>query len=154
MILSMSTFVVAESLEDLLIDGTADLSGQDRIDAQKVILVENVDLLASEMDTKMESIPGIVKKVIGNTKVNIYFDSGEVIGFVIEDAKVVEIKAEEIEEQTFDVYISDNAFEDLNAGSININNAIKNGDISYDGRGFWGNIKFGMLTTALKILGF
>ena len=64
MILSMSTFVVAESLEDLLIDGTADLSGQDRIDAQKVILVENVDLLASEMDRYMDSIAGIVKKVI------------------------------------------------------------------------------------------
>lgn len=153
MILSLSTFVVAESLEDLLLAGTADLSGQERIDAQKEILIENVDLLPSELNPNLEDLPRAFKSVIGDTEVNIYFDSGEVIGMVLEDAQIVSIQAEEIENPTFDVYVTDAIFENINTGELDVNDSLQNGDIRYEGRGFWGNIKSALLTTALNVLG-
>lgn len=153
MILSLSTFVVAEKLEDLLLTGTEDLSGQERIDVQKTILVENVDLLALEINSNIKSLPGVLKTVLGNTEMNLYFDSGEVIGIVLEDAQVVSIDAQGLEDPTFDVYISDAVFENINTGELDVKKALQDGDIRYEGRGFWGNMKSAMLTAGLKVLG-
>ncbi|MDP3727943.1 MAG: hypothetical protein Q8R18_00670 [bacterium] len=154
-ILCTSFFVVAEeNLETLLLEGTEELSGEERIDAQKEILSENLDLITKEIETFTASLPGILKIVIGNVRVNVYFENEYIIGIILEDTKVVEIKNEEISNPMFNIYVSDKVFEKINTGEEpNIKTTLKDGDITYKGLGFKGKMKSGLLTAALKVSG-
>lgn len=150
-LLSLS-MVSAEGIEELLIEGTSDLSGQERIDAQKEILIDNVDLLAEEINPDLKNLPEIFQKIVGDTQINVYFDSGETLGIIVEDSQIVSASSQALEDPTFDVVMSDHVFEDLNTGVFDVKTALKKGDITYEGKGFWGNMKSGLLTSALKIL--
>ncbi|HIJ04732.1 hypothetical protein J4424_04505 [Candidatus Woesearchaeota archaeon] len=154
-ILCMSFFVAAEeNLETLLLEGTEEFSGEERIDAQKEVLANNPDLITKEIEAFTTSLPGILKTVVGNVRVNIYFENDYVMGIVLEDTKVVEIQNEEIANPTFEVYVSDKVFEKINTGEEpNIKTTLKDKDITYKGLGFKGKMKSAILTAALKVSG-
>lgn len=148
----MLSFAAGENLEEKLLAGTEDFSGQERIDAQKQILSENLDLLATDIESSVASLPGIVKTIIGNIRVNVQFE-GMTIGIVLEEGKVTEINNEEISDPTFLMTISDNVFTSINEGELNVKASVKSGDISYKGLGFFGKMKSALLTAALKVSG-
>ncbi len=132
---------------------TEDLTQEQTIEAQKAAIFENLDSVGMEVNKQLKEMPGIVKSVVSNTNVNVYFEDNSVVGVTFLNGKISTLQNGALENPTFNVYISDNVFVYLNNGNLDLKEAIKNGDISYKGVGFAGKMKSAFLTTILTLIG-
>lgn len=156
-ILMVATFVQAHEDESdfnkfLGID-TEGLSQAEATQAEKDAILADLDTVAQKANEKFTEIPRVVKMVIGTTSANVYLEGGDIIGVTIKNGKIESIQDTALESPTFNVHVSDNVFVYLNSNSFDMKTALKNKDITFEGVGFVGKIKSGMLKTALTLVG-
>ncbi|MSR85828.1 hypothetical protein EXS74_00360 [Candidatus Woesearchaeota archaeon] len=153
----VATFVQAHEAESdfnnfLGID-TQGLNQEDTVEAQKQAVMENLEKVEDKVNEELADTPAIAKIVVGKTNINIYFEGGDSIGIQVEDGKVTSIQDGPLEDVTLEAHISDNVFISLESDSFDLTQALKNKDITYNGVGFFGKIKSGMVRTVLAIIG-
>jgi len=88
---------------------------------------------------------GIVDKIFGNERINIYLDDDLAFGVVTSDGKIIEENETGIEEPTLNVYIKSEDLQDLINGRLTIEDALRSGKIKYQGAGFFAKVKFGVI---------
>lgn len=132
---------------------TEGLSQADTTQAEKDAVMQSLDSVEAKANEKLTDLPGIVKTIIGTTSANIYLEGGNVIGITIANGKISSMQGTALKDPTFNVHVSDTVFVYLNNNAFDMKSALKNKDITFEGVGFMGKMKSGMLKTALAFMG-
>ena len=156
-ILMVATFVQAHEeesdLNKFLDIDTEGLSQAETTEAEKDAMIANVDSVSKKANEHFTDMPNLVKTLLGTTSANVYLDGGDVLGLTIEDGKISAIQESAVENPTFNVHVSDTVFVYLNNNAFDLKTALNNNDITFEGVGFVGRIKSGMLKTTLTLIG-
>ena len=96
-------------------------------------------------------MPGPLKSLLGNERINVYFEGEYIVGVVMAKGKIDTIQSSEVENPTLKVTILDQAIIDNSNDSFDIGTALKNKDITYQGVGFYNKMKFSSLGFIAKV---
>lgn len=102
----------------------------------------------------IEKVPGIIKALFGNERLNIHINS-MIIGVVTKDARIEEMKEGEIENPTMNVYVSKKVISDILKSDDPVSallTALEKGDIKYEGVSIESRVKFFFVDIGVKIL--
>ena len=117
----------------------------------------NTEELKIEYNQNLDKIPGLVKKIIGNEKINLHFTllSGSEITIAIrtKKARIIEIGGIPYGKPTLNIYLTERTVERLKNKEITIEQAIKTKEITYKAKRFRTKIKSGLFKFGLRIKG-
>lgn len=160
LLVAFSAFVLAEEqttadyaqgLMALDPAATASLTEDEKVTIQKDILISQLDAIKEDYNSKDQDIPKPLKRFLKDIKINIYLDGDYKIGLVIKDAKIETLQSGEIEDSDMKLYVKDQVFKDMNNNVFYAKKSLNNGDITFEGVGFFNKIKFKTLKFILKI---
>lgn len=117
------------------------------IEMQKQIFLEQLPQIQEQFNSA--PLTGPVKFFVGNEKINLYLEN-ETISIIMKDGKIETIQSTEIEDPTLIVTASDKALLDYANNSLDMKQALKNKEITYEGVGFFNKIKFSSLGLLAK----
>lgn len=81
--------------------------------------------LKSEYNQNLDKIPGIVKAVIGDERINLYItEKQSIIGALTENAKIITIQEGKIDNPTLNIYITEKTIRRLQNQEITFQQAI------------------------------
>lgn len=109
--------------------------------------LESLDLekLVETYNQNLEKVPGFVKNIFGNEKINLYIDGELFVGLAGEGGKIDEYKKGGIDKPTMKVLTTSDTIDKLIDGDKTLLEAVKDKSVSYEGVGFIGKIKFGFI---------
>ncbi|MEM4267096.1 MAG: SCP2 sterol-binding domain-containing protein [Candidatus Nanoarchaeia archaeon] len=106
---------------------------------------EFINEFVDEYNKNIDQAPKIFKSMFGNERINLYIDEQLFYGFRTENGKIVETFENGTEEPTMNIYVTQEALEQMAAGQLDPGEALKQGKIRYEGVGFFKKIKYGIL---------
>jgi|GEM_PF-1248648 len=112
--------------------------------------------LVMHVDTynqNIEKVPGIVKMLFGKERINAYIENGkeEIIGIVMQDAKVIEFKEGEVQNPTMRMYMDKGTIRKLMTDPPFALEALDKGKIRYEGIGITKQAKVFCVNAGIKI---
>lgn len=129
---------------------------EDEIDFSQ--LEENIDLVKSTYNENLDNIPGFVKTIIGNERINVNIQMNDgkqvILGAVTKNAALEELKVGQISDPTLNIYLTESAIQKIGESSNPVDTleeAIKNDEITYKAVGIFKKMKFGVVSTAVKM---
>lgn len=111
------------------------LSDTEIIAAEEAALVDQ----ASEMEG--QELPAVFRSLFKNERINVYISNDYVVGAIVEDGKITTAEEGALEDPTIEVDVSRHVFEDMKDETFDIKESLNNGDIQYEGVGFWNKIR-------------
>jgi hypothetical protein len=130
-----------------------ELTDEELITFQKEMIIENLDMIQEGFNTEnTEKIPEVVDYLFDGERVNINLEDNYTIGLVYEDSQIVELVEGGLENPSLEVEISDEVFNDFNNDELDATLALESGAISFEGVGFWNQLKFSILEILLSIM--
>ena len=98
-------------------------------------------------NNKLDQIPGFIKTIIGNERINIYINNENNINLhaILIDKEIQEIGKDHLDDPTLNIYVNSEILSSLITGELDIGEAINNKDITYQGVTFWNKIKYGLV---------
>lgn len=128
-----------------LVIGVLSLSGMAY--AHGELDLESLDLekLVATYNDNLDKVPGFVKNIFGNEKINLYIDGELFLGLAGEGGKIVEYKKGGVDKPTMNVYTTSDTIDKLIDEDKNLLEAVKDKSIQYQGVGFINKIKFGII---------
>lgn len=133
--------------------------------------VKNVELTSENVvkaieDSKatynenVDQIPGFVRSIIGNERINVQIDmdDGSTVefGVVFQNARIVKVDEPRIDDPTMRASTTENAIQNIAESENPVDaaiDALRNGDIQYEGTDTTSNIKTQTTKILTKILG-
>lgn len=117
----------------------------------------NIEELKTTYNANLDKVPGMVKKIIGNEKINLHFTplagSERTIAIRTKKAKIIEIGEIPYGKPTLNIYLTEKTVNRLKNKEITIEQAIRTKEITYKARRFRTKIKSGIFKFGLKIKG-
>ncbi len=106
---------------------------------------EFINEFVDEYNKNIDQAPKTFKNMFGNERINMYIDDQLFYGFRTKDGKIVETFENGTEEPTMNIYVTQEALEEMATGQLEPGEALKQGKIRYEGVGFFKKIKYGIL---------
>ncbi len=122
--------------------------------------VDEIDTLAATYNENADSVPSLVESLVADERVNVHIETGDddiVIGVVMDDARMTTVTRGGVENVTVDLYTDEETVSSILAAEDSPARAVEafNSDhITYEAHGFGRSIKFAVISTVSKILGF
>ena len=109
--------------------------------------LESFDLekLVSVYNENLDKVPGFVKGVFGNERIDVYIDGQKFVGLVGENGNITEYKKGGIDKPTMKIYTTSETIGHLLENEKTLLEAVKDKSIQYEGVGFVNKIKFGFI---------
>ncbi len=109
--------------------------------------LESLDLekLVEAYNQNLEKVPGFVKNIFGNERINLYIDGEIFVGLSGKKGEIVEYEKGGIIKPTMNIYTTGDTIDKLIDGNTTLLDAVKDKSINYEGVGFFGKIKFGVI---------
>lgn len=121
----------------------------------QTILGRELSQLKDDYNNNLDEMPGIVKSLVGNERINAYLDTTNqqiIIGVITEDARILELKLNGIEDPTLNIYVSENTIQKLENKEITIQQALDSGEIRLESQRIRTSIKIWFTETTLGII--
>jgi hypothetical protein len=101
--------------------------------------------IKTQFNTNLDQVPGFIKMIIGDEKINFYITNSETHKFnaVMENAKIESLDNEHLEDPTLNVYVEKEVIPKLISGELNIKEALGNGEVRYEAATVWNKIVYG-----------
>lgn len=112
----------------------------------------DLDKFVKVYNENLDKVPGFVKKNFGNERINLYVDGEKFVGLVGQNGTIKEYSRGGVEKPTLNVYTTGETIDQLLDGEKGILETIKDKSIRYEGVGFGGKIKFGIIKFLQGIL--
>ena len=129
------------------------------INLQEVSQADIEEAVATYNENYADKVPGLVATIVSDERVNVNIstDNGNLIyGAVLDGLTVTSVQEGGVENPTLRVYASTDTLEEIAAAENPRKRgvkALKSGEIEYKTVGFFRTIKFGVVTTLIKIFG-
>ena len=136
LLVALSAISLAEEIN------TEGMTDAEIVDFLKQIIISQLPELKDQFNSNPDSLPGPLKSLLGNERINVYFEGEYIVGVVMAKGKIDTIQSSEVENPTLKVTILDQAIIDNSNDSFDIGTALKNKDITYQGVGFYNKMKF------------
>ena len=124
-------------------------------DELKEQFFNNMDAFKNDYNGNIENVPGLVKSIINNQKVNIYVQGPEgdtVFSAAIDNnAMITDISEELYDEPTLDVSTTEEVVDAMIAGNLDVVEAINSKQIITDSHGVGNSIVFGAAKAGMKV---
>lgn len=121
-------------------------AGLSDTNVSKALQQANFSEYRDEINSQTSELPGFVKTLIGDQRINIYFeDSDLTLGVVMNGVNVAEIKEQSIQNPTLEVWISEGDIEAVansETPQAELISRLKNKDIRYKVHGAFNQLKF------------
>jgi len=115
----------------------------------------NIEDLKSNYNQNLDKVPGVIKSLIGNEVINLYFTPSNgptvVIGTKTYDAMILTLQDKPYEKPTMNVYISENTVQALIDNKMTIQEALDLGKIKYKSLRFKTKIKTGLVKPIFRV---
>lgn len=105
----------------------------------------DLDELVKTYNQNLEKVPGFVKSIFGNEKIDVYIDGEKFVGLVGQNGEITEYKKGGVDKPTMKIYTTSEAIGHLIEGEKTLLDAVKDKSIQYEGVGFVSKIKFGFI---------
>lgn len=105
----------------------------------------DLDKLVTTYNDNLDKVPGFVKIIFGNERINLYIDGEVFVGLAGEKSEIVEYEKGGVSKPTMNVYTTSDTIDKLIDGNTTLLDAVKDKNINYEGIGFFGKIKFGFI---------
>ncbi len=112
----------------------------------------DLDKLVETYNQNLKKVPGFVKNIFGNEKINLYIDGELFVGLAGEGGKIVEYKKGGLDKPTMKVFTTSDTIDKLMDGDKTLLEAVKDKSVSYEGIGFVSKIKFGFIKIFQRLL--
>lgn len=121
---------------------------------------EQIDEAVQEYnDQYTDKVPGLVKSLVNDERINVNISTETnpiVYGAVLNGMEIQQVEEGGIEDPTLKVYVSTDTIETI-AQAENPRKravtALKQDEIRYETVGFWRGLKYGVISTLIKIFG-
>lgn len=131
LVFSMS-IVSAESFSEGFLDvSEKDVTEEKKIALEKEFILNNLDALKEEYNSQYDDVPQYLKSFLKNEKIIVYFSDDSSVSVTFKKGYISSISKGEMDNPTMKVYVKDQVFKDYNAGSLNLQNSLSSGDLSY-----------------------
>lgn len=115
----------------------------------------NIEDLKSNYNKNLDTVPGIVKSLIGNEIINLYFTPSNgptvVMGTKTYDAMILTLQDKPYEKPTMNVYISENTVQALMDNKMTVQEALDLGKIKYKSLRFKTKVKTGLVKPIFRV---
>ena len=115
----------------------------------------NIEDFKSNYNKNLDKIPGIVKFLIGNEIINLYFTPSDgptvVIGTKTYDAMILTLQDKPYEKPTMNIYISENTVQALIDNKMTVQEALDLKKIKYKSFRFKTKIKTGLVKPIFRV---
>jgi len=88
---------------------------------------------------------GIIDKIFGNERINLYLDEELAFGVVTSNGRIIDQNEKGVESPTLDVFIKSDDLQDLISNRLTIEEALRSGKIEYHGVSIFAKVKFGVI---------
>jgi hypothetical protein len=153
LVLSLTTVAadLDRSLPDLLNIDSTDLSDKELIDTQKSLLLDNLDLLATECNAYAIDLPRPINNLFNGDIVTVHLED-TTFSFKIENGLITDIGQGTSEDASIQIHVDDNVLQSLNYSTFDLQSAINEEDITYFGNTFKAKAKCRILSAGLTLI--
>ncbi len=104
--------------------------------ASRDVLGYNLEELKTIYNQNIGKVPWIVKKIIGNERINLYLTTkaGEtiILGGITESARIIQVQLGKTENPTLNIYVTEEAVNKIKNKEITIEQALENKLVRYE----------------------
>ena len=109
------------------------------------ILNNNLNQLKTKYNQNINKVPWIVKKIIGNERINVYLTlnngNQKIIGGITNKARILQAQVGKISNPTLNIYITEKTIQRLINKQVTLKQAIKTKEITYKSKRIRTSIK-------------
>ncbi len=105
----------------------------------------DIDDLVTKYNDNIASIPGPLKGIFGNERINVYVDGKILVGLVGVNGTIVEHKQDGIEKPTMKIMTDSDTIGKIISNQKTFADAIRDKSITYSGVGFGNSVKFAFI---------
>ena len=151
LILSLSLVSAADF--DYLRFSAPGLDQEETTALQKEILLENLDNIKADYNSGNINMFESVSSLLKNEQIEITLEDGATLILITVDGEMTEFYEGSYDDLSFKVTMSDEVFAELADGELDLENALKNKEITLQGVGFLNNLKVKAIRPGLAIIG-
>jgi putative sterol carrier protein len=151
LILSLSLVSAADF--DYLRFSAPGLDQEETTALQKEILLENLDNIKADYNSGNINMFESVSSLLKNEQIEITLEDGATLILITVDGEMTEFYEGSYDDLSFKVTMSDEVFVELADGELDLENALKNKEITLQGVGFLNNLKVKAIRPGLAIIG-